>query len=62
VTRWAKHREYWTEVKRTVIKDGEPVVKVTTCCCALPGRPRYLCQRKSGNKTPCRCWCHSEKL
>lgn len=58
-----KEMDYWTKVYRTIIgDDGMPVgIKVTTCCCNAPGDTRKECQRCSGNKTPCRCDCHSEK-
>lgn len=49
-----KVRGYWTEVKRIV--DGE--VKQTVCCCDAPGHTRKECAVASGNKTPCRCYCH----
>jgi hypothetical protein len=49
--------EYWTEVKRIV--NGE--VKQTACCCKDPGESRRDCMLKSGNKTPCRCFCHDTK-
>ena len=55
--------EYWTEVKRVVTgDDGKPVVKQTVCCCAAPGETRKGCSVVAGNKTPCRCWCHSKKI
>lgn len=47
----------YTEVKRIV--DGE--VKQTCCCCKAAGMTRNECSQASGNKTPCRCWCHSNK-
>lgn len=53
-----KRYEYWTEVKRVI--DGE--VKVTTCCCAAPGATAKECSVAAGNKTRCRCFCHSKKL
>lgn len=57
VTRRKRH-EFWTEVKRIV--DG--VVKVTTCCCAAPGSTAKGCATVAGNKTRCRCFCHSKRL
>ena len=55
-------REFWTEAKRvTVDASGEPVVKQTTCCCEAPAASRRDCSLKAGNKTPCRCFCHSKK-
>ena len=58
-----KVKTYWTETKR-VVRDasGEPVVKQTCCCCKASGASRKECITASGNKTPCRCWCHSLKL
>ena len=60
MTKRERH-EYWTEVKRIVVVDGEPVVKVSTCCCAAPGSTRKGCATVAGNKTPCRCFCHNTK-
>lgn len=58
-----KRGEYWFEVKRTVLDEsGEPVVKETSCCCAAPGSTRKGCSVVAGNKTPCRCFCHSQRL
>ena len=58
--------EYWTKVKRLVHVDndqfGELVVKETSCCCKAPGESRRECMTAAGNKTPCRCHCHSKKL
>lgn len=54
---WRQVGEFWMEVKRVI---GDKV-KVTTCCCNVPGMGRKDCQKASGNKTPCRCHCHSEK-
>jgi hypothetical protein len=52
----------YTEVKRVVPgPDGEPLVKQTTCCCAKAGATRQQCRDASGNKNPCRCWCHCRK-
>ena len=63
MTTWRKHLTHWTETKRVVPnKKGEPTVKVTTCCCAGPGLTRNQCRAASGNKSPCRCFCHSDKL
>jgi hypothetical protein len=56
-----KVRDYWTEVKRVVIRDGAPEVKQTTCCCEAPGALAKECMIASGNKTPCRCDCHRAK-
>lgn len=44
----------YTEVKRIV--NGE--VKQTTCCCKGAGLTRRECMALTGNKTPCRCYCH----
>ena len=52
---YRKDGEYWTEVKRVV--DGE--VESTSCCCKDPGGTARSCMLWSGNKTPCRCHCHS---
>ena len=58
-----KVREHWTETKRVVPgPDGEPAVKQVTCCCADPGAGRRDCAHAAGNKTPCRCFCHSNRL
>ena len=56
VTRTTRNT-YWTEVKRVV--DGE--VKVTTCCCSVPGGTRRECGEARQLKNPCRCFCHSMK-
>jgi hypothetical protein len=57
-----KHLAHWHEVKRVVIgPDGEPMVKQTTCCCKDPGASARDCMLRAGNKTRCRCWCHSKK-
>lgn len=50
-----RHDGMYTEVKRVV--DGK--VKQTCCCCEAAGMTRRECSDKAGNKTPCRCWCHS---
>lgn len=50
--------EYWTEVHRAV---GDEV-KVTTCCCKLPGATARQCQEAAGHKSRCGCFCHSKKL
>ena len=54
-----KIHEYWTEVHR-IAGNGE--VKTTTCCCAAPGGSRKGCAIVAGNKTPCRCFCHSAEI
>ena len=57
-----KRLELWTEVKQVVVgADGEPEVKQTLCCCKAAGSSRKECSIASGNKTPCRCDCHSRK-
>ncbi|MFI5401340.1 MAG: hypothetical protein ACHQ1G_00160 [Planctomycetota bacterium] len=57
-----KFLEFWTSVERVVFdKDGQPQVKTTTCCCKAPGSTRRICQQRTGNRTPCRCHCHSVK-
>lgn len=58
MTSYRKTREHWTETKRIV--NGE--VKVTTCACRAPAAKRRECADATGNKTPCRCFCHSDKL
>ena len=30
-----------------------------SCVCSLPGATRRECANKRGNKTPCRCYCHT---
>jgi hypothetical protein len=58
-----KWLDYWTETKRVVVgPDGEPTVKQVICCCADPAGTPQSCRDAKGNKTPCRCWCHSKKL
>lgn len=37
MTTLRKVLDYWTEVKRVVVHNGEPAVKQTCCCCAAPG-------------------------
>lgn len=64
ITRREIHGGMWTEVKRvTLDPSGEPYVKQTVCCCDVPGGTRKECQlnREHPIKTPCRCWCHSDK-
>lgn len=58
-----KHKEFWTESKRVVPgPDGELVVKQVVCCCKMAAGTRRECSDAAGNKTPCRCWCHSPKV
>lgn len=57
VTKRKRYDCLYTEVKRIV--KGE--VKQTVCCCKGAGDTRRQCADKSGNKTPCRCDCHSKK-
>lgn len=58
-----KWKELYTESKRVVLdEDGEPVVKQVTCCCAVAAGTRHECSEAAGNKAPCRCWCHSDKI
>lgn len=61
-----KWLDYWTEVKRVVLVDGEPVVKQTSCCCEEPGMSRRQCsdspKRRYPIKMPCRCYCHSTTI
>jgi len=47
--------DYWTETHRVI--GGE--VKVTTCCCSLPGASGKQCGKARLLKTPCRCFCHA---
>ena len=58
VTKRATHGGLYTETKRVV--DGQ--VKQVSCCCKSAGATRKECMEASGNKTPCRCYCHSEKF
>jgi hypothetical protein len=58
VTRRKRYDGMYTEVKRVV--DGE--VKQTVCCCKFAGGTRRECADATGNKTPCRCFCHSKEL
>lgn len=52
----------YTTVERVVIdRNGEPQVKVTSCCCSSPGALRRICARTRNLKTPCRCFCHSHE-
>jgi hypothetical protein len=53
-----KVHDYWTRVTRMV--RGQVVQ--TTCCCPAPAMGRRDCMSKSGNKTPCRCACHGQKM
>lgn len=53
-----KIKEFWTETHRAV---GDEV-KVVTCCCASPGASAKECALAAGNKTRCRCFCHSKRL
>lgn len=48
----------YTEVKRVV--DGK--VKQTCCACKGAGLSRRECAEATGNKWPCRCYCHSKKF
>ncbi len=57
-----RYGDLYTETHR-VVKDGdEPAVKVVCCCCAAPAAKRRECADAAGNKTPCRCFCHSDSL
>lgn len=63
VTRRKRYDGLYTEVKRVVVDaTGTAEVKETCCCCAFAGGTRKECQLASGNKTPCRCYCHSKKI
>lgn len=63
MTTYRKHKTYWTETHRVVpIAQDQAAVKVVTCCCAAPAAKRRECANAAGNKTPCRCFCHSDKL
>jgi hypothetical protein len=57
-----KSGEFWTETKRVVEVEGVPIVKVTSCCCAAPGSTAKGCSIVAGNKTRCRCFCHSKRV
>lgn len=61
VSKRKTHDGMYTEVKRIVVREGEPEVKQTSCCCKAPGDTRKECANVTGNKTPCRCDCHSKK-
>ena len=53
--------EFWVRTQKIVMdREGQPQVKDTTCCCKAPGALRRVCARAQGNKTPCRCACHSK--
>jgi hypothetical protein len=63
VTTFRKRLTYWTETHRVLPDEqGEPQVKVVCCCCASPAAKRRECADAAGNKTPCRCFCHSDSL
>ena len=63
MTTRTRHRGYWWETKRVVLDaNGEPAVKQVVCCCARPAESRRDCRLAAGNKTPCRCFCHSKEL
>lgn len=53
--------EFYTETKRVIVRDGEPEVKQTTCCCRMPGAKARECSDAQGHKTPCRCNCHRSR-
>jgi hypothetical protein len=55
---YRRHLKHWCEVKRVI--GGK--VETTTCCCADPGGTRNTCRLWSGNKTPCRCHCHTLQI
>ena len=61
VTRRKRYDGMYTEVKRVIWRNGEAIVKQTTCCCKLAGASRRECADATGNKTPCRCDCHAKK-
>lgn len=53
---------HWTKVERVVIdRNGDPQVKETVCGCEAPAASRKGCAVVQGNKTPCRCVCHSNE-
>lgn len=56
VTKRKVHSGIYTETKRVV--DGE--VRQVTCCCKDAGASRSECAIASGNKNPCRCFCHDD--
>ena len=53
---YRKEHEYWTVV-RSISAQGK--LQETSCCCAEPGAWRTTCAKSAGNKTPCRCHCHT---
>lgn len=57
MTTYRTYKTHWTETKRVI--DGK--VKQVCCCCKAPAATRKECQIATGNKTPCRCFCHSNK-
>jgi hypothetical protein len=63
MTTFRNYREFWTETHRVLPDEtGEPQVKVCCCCCKAPAASRRECANAAGNKTPCRCFCHSDSL
>lgn len=48
------HNGMYTEMH--FIIGGEIVVM--SCCCNAPGETGRECMEASGNKNPCRCYCH----
>lgn len=63
MTTWRERFDgMYTETKRVVIKDGEPVVKQVVCCCTKPAAKAMECADARGLRTRCRCYCHSTKV
>lgn len=61
MTTYRKIHDHWTETKRVLVRDGEPVVKQTTCTCDVPAGDAMGCAKVRRCKTRCRCFCHSNK-
>jgi hypothetical protein len=63
MTTFRTRHTFYTETHRVVTDDaGDPAVKVVCCCCKAPAASRRECANAAGNKTPCRCFCHSDSL
>lgn len=57
-----RYGDLYTESKRVVRVDDEPVVKQVTCCCTMPAAKARECAEARGLKTRCRCFCHSNRI